>query len=143
MERVHELVTPWDPGAPLAERVDALLDRRRRIYTEGAQVRLAALVQEPFSPALQEALEFARRASRAEIDAVFAPELAAVPDAERPRLRAALEVATGSATWDQLTSHPDLAANGEPDDEALALVRDLVHAALAAWGRPSRTAEPG
>ena len=154
-ERVQELSTGWDPGAPLAERVRELVARRGRIYEDGAQVRRAALLQEPFSPALRQALEYGRRAGRSELDAVFAPELAAVDEAQRPRLRAALEVVTGAATWDQLRSHPDV---GEDAGATATLVGELVHAALRAWGQgydndeaggpvgpppPTPTAEPG
>ena len=139
-ERVQQLSTPWDPAAPLAERVRELVARRGRIYDDGAQVRRAALLQEPFSPALGQALEFGRRAARSEIEAVFAPELAAVDDDERPRLLAALEVVTGAATWDQLRSHPGLGAGAAT---TATLVCELVHATLRSWAQGGDSDEPG
>jgi AcrR family transcriptional regulator len=140
-ERIQALVTPWDPDAPLDERVDALVARRTRIYKEGAQVRRAALLQAPSSPALRNALERGRRAARAELEAVFAAELGRVAEAERVRLLAALEVVAGAGTHENLTTHPGL----DGADEGVAgLMRDLVHATLTAWGvgrgqRPTTT----
>jgi TetR/AcrR family transcriptional regulator, regulator of autoinduction and epiphytic fitness len=134
IERLQSLRLACDPEAPLDERVATLVESRRRIYEAGAQVRRAARLQEPFSPALQRAMDYGRRSGRAEIDAVFASELAAVPTGRRHRLRAALEVAVGASTWDMLTTNPDV-----PADEVPALMGELVHAALSAWGRPPPT----
>jgi TetR/AcrR family transcriptional regulator, regulator of autoinduction and epiphytic fitness len=131
IERLQSLLLTCDPEAPLDERVATLVESRRRIYEAGAQVRRAARLQEPFSPALQRAMEYGRRSGRAEIDAVFASELAAVATEQRHRLRAALEVAAGASTWDVLTTNPDVSADDVP-----VLMGELVHAALSAWGRP-------
>ena len=62
---------------PLDRRVAALVANRRTLYEASTGVRRAALVQEPFSPALQRALEAGRKAGRAEIDNVFAAEITA------------------------------------------------------------------
>jgi TetR/AcrR family transcriptional regulator of autoinduction and epiphytic fitness len=129
-ERMEALYTPWHCGGSLDERITALVDRRRAIFEEGAQVRRAAVLQEPFSPVLGRVLDVGRHALRAEIDGVFAAELGMVPDGERPRLRAALEIATSPGTWDVLRAHQDLSP-----DEAAALVSDMVRATLAGWSR--------
>lgn len=137
-EGLQKLHLPCDPTAALDERIATLVESRLRIYSAGQQVRRAALLQEPFSPALARAREFGRRSGRAEIDTVFAPEFEARAPAERPRLRAALEVALGAGTWDLLTSNPDVA----PED-AGALMSDLVRAALsAAWPEPETQRPP-
>lgn len=134
-ERMEGLYsTPWQVTGSLDERTAALMERRRAIYERGAQVRRAAVLQEPFSPALRRALDLARHAARAEIEGVFAPELGTVPDGERPRLRAALEIATSPSTWDTLQAQQKLSP-----DETTALVTDIVHAVLAGWGRPNAT----
>lgn len=133
-EGLQGLRRPCDPAADLDERITTLVDSRLRIYENGAQVRRAALLQEPFSPALRNALEYGRCSGRAELDAVFARELEALGPDDRHRLRAALEVAVGASTWDMLTTNPDVAP-AEVADLMVALVR----AALAAWGRPPPT----
>ena len=69
---------------PIDRRVAALVANRRTLYEAGSGVRRAALVQEPFSPALQRALEAGRKAGRAEIDNVFAAEIAAAGAQRRP-----------------------------------------------------------
>lgn len=134
------LQRPLDRSAPLAARVDQIVTRRRDVHERGAQVRRAALVQEPFSPALRRALDYGRAAARAETEAVFAPELAAVTESERPRLRAALDTTLGGAMWDQLRAHQGFSA-----DEAAALVRDMLTTVLAGWGATTGapSAEPG
>jgi TetR/AcrR family transcriptional regulator of autoinduction and epiphytic fitness len=132
-ERMEALYTPWHVSGSLDERITALVERRRAIFEEGAQVRRAAVLQEPFSPVLGRVLDVGRHALRAEIEGVFATELGMVPDGERPRLRAALEIATSPGTWDVLRAHQDLSP-----DEAAALVSDMVRATLAGWSREGR-----
>ena len=129
-ERMEALYTPWHVTGDLDERIDALVERRRAIFEEGNQVRRAAVLQEPFSPVLGRVLDLGRQALKAEIEGVFAAELGMVPDGERPRLRAALEIATSPGTWDVLRAHQDLSP-----DEAAALVHDMVRATLAGWSR--------
>ncbi|HEX8803575.1 MAG TPA: hypothetical protein VF743_05265, partial [Acidimicrobiales bacterium] len=130
-ERMEALRGPWEITGTLDERLASFLARRRRIYEEGAQVRRAALVQEPFSPVLQRALGLARLAGRAEIERVFADELAAVAASGRARLRAELEVVSSSASWETLRQH-----QGHPPDEAEAMVDELVRAVLRAHDLP-------
>lgn len=138
-EGLEGLSLPFDPTAGLDERIAALVGERLRIYTSGNNVRRAALLQEPFSPALARAREFGGRASRAEIDSVFAPELEARAPAQRTRLRAAVEVALSAQTWETLTSNPDVASG-----QVAALMRDLVRAVFAAgWDDPGDPGDPG
>jgi AcrR family transcriptional regulator len=132
LQTLPSLQVPIDPTAARSERIARIVERRRDVFEHGGQVRRAALVQEPFSPALQRALDFGRRASRSETEAMFAPELDAVCEAERPRLRAAIETALSGFTWDALRTH-----HGFAIDEAAALVRDMVSAALDAWTTPA------
>jgi TetR/AcrR family transcriptional regulator of autoinduction and epiphytic fitness len=126
MERLYAM--PVAVTGALDERVGALVERHRLIFEEGAQVRRAAVLQEPFSPVLQRVLDKGRRSLRTEIECVFAAELGMVPDGERPRLRAALEIAISPGTWEVLRVQQNLSP-----DEAVALVRDMVLATLAGW----------
>lgn len=132
------LALAFDPAADLDERIAALVESRLCRYTAGNNVRRAALLQEPFSPALARAREFGRRAGRAEVDAVFAPELEARTPAQRARLRAAVEVALSAYTWETLASNPEVRSG-----EVAALMGDLVRAVFAAgWDEPDHPDEP-
>lgn len=127
-ETLEGLREPVVTTGSFDERLTATLDRRVRIYEAGAAVRHAALLQEPFSPTLQDVLETARYAHRADIEAVFAAELQRVPPPERARLRRALEVVLSPSTWDALRHNQELSP-----DAAKAQVRDMVEAVVDRW----------
>jgi AcrR family transcriptional regulator len=112
---------------PIGHRVAALVANRRTLYEAGSGVRRAALVQEPFSPALQRALEAGRKAGRAEIDNVFAAEIAAAGDSGG-RLRQALALTLGSTSWDVMRRYQKLTA-----DEAEEQLRTMALALLGGW----------
>ena len=112
---------------PIGHRVAALVANRRTIYEAGSGVRRAALVQEPFSPALQRALEAGRKAGRAEIDHVFAAEITAA-GASGGRLRQALALTLGSTSWDVMRRYQKLTA-----DEAEDQLRTMALALLEGW----------
>jgi TetR/AcrR family transcriptional regulator of autoinduction and epiphytic fitness len=133
-EYLISLARPVPTDGPIVRRVTALVANRRTLYEAGSGVRRAALVQEPFSPALQRALEAGRKAGRAEIDNVFAPEIAAA-GAGGARLRQALALIIGSTSWDVMRRYQKLTA-----DEAEEQLRTMVLALLEGWGGGS---EPG
>jgi hypothetical protein len=81
-------------------------------------VRRAAVLQEPFSPALAEVLSLARTLSRAEIELVFAPELGRSDDAGRERLVMELEVVSNASTWEVLRLQHDLSSEAARDTVA-------------------------
>lgn len=133
MEKLYAM--PVDVTGELDERIRTLVERHRAIFEEGAQVRRAAILQEPFSPVIRRVMDRGRRALADEIEGVFAAELGMVPDGERPRLQAALEIATSPGTWEVLREQHDLSP-----DEATALVHDMVRATLAGWGAAETSA---
>jgi TetR/AcrR family transcriptional regulator of autoinduction and epiphytic fitness len=133
-EYLISLARPVPTEGPIVRRVTVLVANRRTLYEAGSGVRRAALVQEPFSPALQRALEAVRKAGRAEIDNVFAAEIAAA-GADGARLRQALALIIGSTSWDVMRRYQKLTA-----DEAEEQVRTMVLALLEGWGCAS---EPG
>ena len=100
MVRARAFVEPIDPGRPLAERIDALVDQRSRMYEAVAPVWRAARAHEPSSTEVQAAKRDLYEAGRAQLGEVFAGELAAAGPACGP----ALEVATGFPAWDALRS---------------------------------------
>ena len=127
-ERLGQALPPMVTGGSLDERLDAFMARRVRIHEFGAGVRRAALLQEPFSPVLQQALGNGRQALRAEVELSFNPEIAAADAARPDRLLTALDIASSPAAWESLRTHQDL-----PVDEATAQVRDMILALIHAW----------
>jgi TetR/AcrR family transcriptional regulator, regulator of autoinduction and epiphytic fitness len=126
-EYLMSLARPVPTEGPIGHRVAALVANRRTLYEAGSGVRRAALVQEPFSPALQRALEAGRKAGRAEIDNVFAAEIAAV-GASGDRLRQALTLTLGSTSWDVMRRYQKLTA-----DQAEEQLRTMALALLEGW----------
>jgi TetR/AcrR family transcriptional regulator, regulator of autoinduction and epiphytic fitness len=127
-EYLMSLARPVPTDGPLVRRVAELVANRRTLYEAGSGVRRAALVQEPFSPALQRALEAGRKTARAEIGNVFAAEIAAA-GTDGARLRQALALTLGSTSWDVMRRYQGLTA-----DEAEEQLRTMVLALLDGWG---------
>jgi TetR/AcrR family transcriptional regulator, regulator of autoinduction and epiphytic fitness len=126
-ERLQSLSRPLVTEGPLEARTDTLLAHRRTIYEAGDGVRRAALLQEPFSPALRRALEVGRASGRAEVDRVFAPEISAAGE-HGHGLRQALALVTGATTWDVLRRYQGMSAA-----EAEGQMRTMVFALLEDW----------
>jgi AcrR family transcriptional regulator len=110
-----------DASAPLPERIDEIVAQRVRVYEWVAPVRRAALLMEPFSVGVQEALDGFRECKRHELERVFATEIAACPESERATLVAALGVAGSWSSWDALRVHQAL----DVEASAAALRRTL------------------
>jgi TetR/AcrR family transcriptional regulator, regulator of autoinduction and epiphytic fitness len=136
-EHLLSLARPVPTDGPTDRRVAALVANRRTLYEAGSGVRRAALVQEPFSPALQRALEAGRKAGRAEIDSVFAPEIAAA-GADGDRLRQALSLTAASTSWDVMRRYQQMSA-----DEAEGQLRTMLLALLEGWGGASAVGASG
>jgi TetR/AcrR family transcriptional regulator, regulator of autoinduction and epiphytic fitness len=97
-----------DPQAPLADRIAEVAAQRARVFEWICAVRRGALLMEPFSESVHEALEGFRAAKRAELARVFAGEIAARPESERAMLVAALGVAGSWSAWDALRAQQGL-----------------------------------
>jgi AcrR family transcriptional regulator len=115
-----------DDDAPFHERVEAFVERRALIYESNANIGRAAALQEPFSPAMRRILDGARRFSRAQIDAVFSPELSSRDSPRGEWQRSGLEVVVGTEAWDVLRRRQRLSV-----DEAKDVMRGLVRAIIA------------
>jgi AcrR family transcriptional regulator len=105
---LQRLMGTIDANAPLAERIDEIVAQRCRIFEWIAAVRRGALLMEPFSDSVHEALEGFRTAKRVELTRVFATEIAARPERERATLVAALGAAGSWSTWDALRTQQGL-----------------------------------
>jgi TetR/AcrR family transcriptional regulator, regulator of autoinduction and epiphytic fitness len=104
------------------ERLQAFVDRRARVYERSRHVGHAALLLEPFSPAMRSILDQARQTSWGELEVVFAAELGEDDDSRRC---AVLDMLTHVRAWDTLRSHHGLTV-----DDAKAAVCDVVRAFL-------------
>jgi TetR/AcrR family transcriptional regulator, regulator of autoinduction and epiphytic fitness len=106
---LRELMGQIDPAAPLEVRIDEIVAQRARVFEWIAAVRRGALLMEPFSESVHAALEGFRAEKRAELERVFAGEIAARDDGgERAALVAALGVAGSWSSWDALRSQQGL-----------------------------------
>jgi TetR/AcrR family transcriptional regulator, regulator of autoinduction and epiphytic fitness len=126
-ELLAAALPPLVDKGTFTERLDAFLVRRIVIHEFAPGVRRAALLQEPFSPVLQQVLANGRQALRAEVGCSFAPELTAVDGDEMPLLRA-IDVASSDMTWESLRTFQHLSV-----DEATAQVRAMIVAFVRAW----------
>ena len=124
-ERVRDLVQAIPGDGPLDTRLDAFVRQRERIHEASAQVRRAAVLQEPFSPALAQVLSLGRQFSRAEIETVFAAELGRRRGAGRDRLLLEIEVVSNASTWEAFRLQHDLSA-----ETARQTVADMLRALL-------------
>jgi AcrR family transcriptional regulator len=105
---LQRLMGTIDAQAPLAERIDQIVAQRCRIFEWIAAVRRGALLMEPFSGSVHEALDGFRAAKRLELTRVFATEIALCPERERAALVAALGVAGSWSAWDALRTQQGL-----------------------------------
>jgi TetR/AcrR family transcriptional regulator, regulator of autoinduction and epiphytic fitness len=124
-ERVRDLIERIPDHGPLETRLDLFTRQRARIHEASAQVRRAAVLQEPFSHALAEVLSLARKLSRAEIELVFGSEIGRRDGLDRTRLLVELDMLSSAATWETLRIHYD-----RPADEAREIVAELLRACL-------------
>jgi TetR/AcrR family transcriptional regulator of autoinduction and epiphytic fitness len=97
-----------DAAAPLSERIEQIVAQRSRFFEWIASVRRGALLMEPFSESVHEALDGFRAAKRQELTRVFATEIVGCSEHERAALVAALGVAGSWATWDALRTQQGL-----------------------------------
>jgi AcrR family transcriptional regulator len=94
--------------APLAQRITDVVEQRARVYEWIAPVRRAALLMAPFSDSVQAWLAGFRAVKRADLERVFAAEIAACDASERPTLVAALGAVASWSTWAALRDEQEL-----------------------------------
>ena len=109
-ERHWSRMQPIDPSLPLAERIDGLVRQRGTLFDAIAPVRRAAALVEHRSPTVATELARSRGVLRHELRELFGPELAETGG--RSDVTAALEVAAGWETWDQLRCQMGRPASG-------------------------------
>lgn len=125
-ERVRDLIERIPNHGALETRLDLFTRQRARVHEASAQVRRAAVLQEPFSRALADVLALARQLSRAEIELVFGEEIGRRAGAGRAELVVELDLLSSASTWETLRVQYD-----RSPDEAREVVTDLLRACLA------------
>jgi AcrR family transcriptional regulator len=92
LERIAPLLQVENPGVgSLDDRVARFVTARMRLYEAAAPTMRAALVRASVQPLLAERIVWARNRLREQTEAMFAPELAARPAAERRAVAATLD----------------------------------------------------
>lgn len=127
VERVSALVATVDPAAPLPERVEQFVLQRSRLLEVITPIRRAANVHAPFSVEVTARLQAGHDFLRSEVSRVFGAEIDALAEDDRARRLTLdqLDTALSWPTWESLR-----ALNGRTQDEARAVVRQLVDATL-------------
>jgi len=102
LEVVSALLQEVPTSGSLADRVDAIVDGRARLYEEITPMRRAALQFAEVSDQVAERLADSRQWLRDELEEVFARELTRRPVAERRDLLAAVAMTTSWEAWNLL-----------------------------------------
>lgn len=110
--RTADLWRGPDPSLPLEERIDELVARWAAALEEVSPVRRAIVLHRPFSSGVARCLRTARLDGVAELERVFAAELARRSPAARAELLNALEVSTSWTMWEELRRAQELSVDG-------------------------------
>lgn len=102
-DRLEQYAVPSAPAdAPLPERVAALAEQRVNLYSRGAPAARVMRVRAPFRPLMHEELDRNRKLLDTQVANYFQPELAAIDDAVRHEIAAALGVLYSFECFDAL-----------------------------------------
>jgi AcrR family transcriptional regulator len=107
------------------ERVDRFVDARLRLYDAVAPTARAALVRAPVNPVIGCRFAEARVEGRERLEAMFTAELAALPDARRRTVVAALDTMLQFESVEHLSEHLALTRG-----EVAAVLRETLAALL-------------
>jgi TetR/AcrR family transcriptional regulator of autoinduction and epiphytic fitness len=128
-EILRSLMEPIDPDQPLALRIALLTSQRARILEQMTPSWRAARLQQPFSEELRRNKAQTLAMAKAELDTVFAPELAKLAGKKRQELREGLHAISIWSFWESLRTELGLSPR-----QAEKLVRVTVTALLAEAG---------
>ena len=120
-DRVMPTLEVIPPDLPVAERIERFTDQRARLLERLSGVRRGALLMEAESSAVADGLALARRLKAAEVERIFAPEIAA-----HPELRAPLVSASAWTAWEGLRRHQGLGERQAREAMTLTLERLLL-----------------
>ncbi len=101
-EILRSLVAKIDPDQPLAFRIESFVNQRARVLEEMTPTWRAARLHQPFSDELRRNKARKNAGGKAELELVFAPELAQLPERERRQLVDSLHAISIWAFWESL-----------------------------------------
>jgi TetR/AcrR family transcriptional regulator, regulator of autoinduction and epiphytic fitness len=128
-ERMAALVAPIDAALPLDDRIARFVEQRSNLLEAMTPFRVAAGVHGPFAPEIRRAMHAGSAFLRAEVEEVFAMELADVPASVRADVAEALATVSSWATWETLRTEW-----GDDPARARAVLTRLVRAVLGSGG---------
>ena len=108
--RLEPFLSPIDPSLPLTSRVEVLAAQRRAVWESASPIHRAGRLVRHEQPFVAASMEQSRRKARAQVEQVFAEELAAGSDPLDLDLIEQLEAATSWTTWDMLRTEQGLDA---------------------------------
>jgi TetR/AcrR family transcriptional regulator of autoinduction and epiphytic fitness len=108
LEIVLSILRPIAAGQPLADRISQFVGQRCRVLEQMTPSWRAARVQAPFSRPLQHSKQQMIAVARAELETVFAPELARLHDDRRADLASALHAISLWSYWESLRTEVGL-----------------------------------
>jgi len=126
LEILMTMLTPIDIGLPLDERITRFASRNALIYERMAPGWRAARLHEPFSAELRRSKQRNSALGKAEIEAVFAPELRRLGGQTRIELTIALVGVGFWPFWESLRTDA-----GASPEQAQDIVAALLTASLA------------
>jgi TetR/AcrR family transcriptional regulator, regulator of autoinduction and epiphytic fitness len=92
-ERVAPLIDIPNPGkGPLVERINRFVAARLRLYEASAPIARATMSRAPANPLVRDQVELVRERLTEQTHEMFAPELAALPAAQRRAIGATVDV---------------------------------------------------
>jgi len=119
--RVAPILAPAPATGTLAERADALVRQRIRLYAQAGAVARATRLHAAFSPTLARILREAQTRSRTDLERLFANELHTLSPADRTSTLAVLDVLTGPDAWETFRERYDI-----DDETAIRRVIDSI-----------------
>ena len=125
LEILMTMLSPIDAGLPLDERITRFVSRNARIYERMAPGWRAARLHEPFSAELRRSKQRNSAIGKAEIEAVFAPELRRLVGQRRTQLTGTLVGVAFWPFWESLRADA-----GASPEQAQEIVATLLTASL-------------
>jgi AcrR family transcriptional regulator len=125
VDRLSGIRVAVDATLPLPERIIAMVRSRVRVLEALTPIRRAAAVHAPFSQEVRSQLQAGHNVLRAELERVFADELAKRDEPERTRLLDALDTVLSWPSWENLRT-----LNHRTVDESEAVLERMVSALL-------------
>ncbi|MCX6386962.1 MAG: TetR/AcrR family transcriptional regulator [Solirubrobacterales bacterium] len=105
LAHIATMVRSISADASLAHRLDEVAAQQAKIWEEVTPVRRAAILTEPFSPAIHRALAFFRSTTHDEIGRIFANELLALQIGDRQIVHEGMTAVAEWPFWESLRAH--------------------------------------